>query len=58
MLKSDCRSRLPEKIKFCSACVMTNQLPKSEVEHTHNKVTKKKTIDFHDDGKCAACHTT
>ena len=23
---------LPEKIKFCSACVMTNQLLKSEVD--------------------------
>ncbi len=49
---------LPENVKFCTACVMTNQLPKSEVEHTHNKDTKKKTIDFHEDGKCAACHTT
>tara|TARA_B000000475_G_C15993611_1_gene446049 strand:- start:175 stop:1491 length:1317 start_codon:yes stop_codon:yes gene_type:complete len=49
---------LPADVKFCTSCVMTNQLPKSEVEHTHNKRTIKKTIDFHDDGKCAACHTT
>ena len=49
---------LPADVKFCTSCVMTNQLPKSEVEHTHNKRTIKYTIDFHDDGKCAACHTT
>ena len=27
---------LPKDVKFCNSCVMTNQLPKSEVEHTHN----------------------
>ena len=31
---------LPKDVKFCNSCVMTNQLPKSEVEHTHNILTK------------------
>jgi hypothetical protein len=33
-------------------------MPQSEVEHKHNISTKKKSLDFHDDGVCAACHTT
>ncbi len=49
---------LPTDVKFCKKCVMTNQMPQSEVEHKHNISTKKKSLDFHDDGVCAACHTT
>ncbi|MDA7841214.1 N-acetyl sugar amidotransferase [Gammaproteobacteria bacterium] len=49
---------LPSNVKFCKKCVMTNQMPQSEVEHKHNISSKKKSLDFHDDGICAACHTT
>ena len=49
---------LPKNIKFCKKCVMTNQMPKSEIEHKHNISSKKESLDFYDDGICAACHTT
>lgn len=49
---------LPSTVHFCKKCVLSNQFPQSEIEHTHNISTKKKTLDFHDDGVCAACHTT
>ena len=49
---------LPKDVKFCKTCVMTNQMPLSEVEHTHNISSQKKSLHFHDDGICGACHTT
>jgi hypothetical protein len=32
---------LPEEVKFCKKCVMTNQMPQSAVEHQHNISSKK-----------------
>ena len=49
---------LPLDVKFCKSCVMTNQMPQSEIEHKHNISSVKKSLHFHDDGICAACHTT
>lgn len=46
---------LPEEVKFCKNCVISNQRPSSEVEFKHNIKTKKKTIHFGKDGVCDAC---
>ena len=47
---------LPEKVVHCQGCLMTNQKPFS-VNETKNKLLnqKKSTLQFHDDGVCAAC---
>ena len=39
---------LPEKVVFCSKCVISNQRPSSEVEFRHNINTNKKTIKIDD----------
>ena len=46
---------LPDKVKFCTRCVMSNQRPVSEVEFKHNIQTKKKTMAFDTAGVCDAC---
>jgi N-acetyl sugar amidotransferase len=48
---------LPEEVRFCQRCVISNQRPNSSVEYLHTKDSKKATIDFDDQGVCAACHT-
>ncbi|WP_417319164.1 N-acetyl sugar amidotransferase [Emcibacter sp.] len=47
---------LPEEVKFCKKCVISNQRPSSTVEFKHEKDEKKQVIDFGEDGICAACH--
>jgi N-acetyl sugar amidotransferase len=46
---------LPTEVKFCKRCVMSNQRPASEVEFKHNINTKKKTLNFDEEGVCDAC---
>jgi N-acetyl sugar amidotransferase len=46
---------LPQEVKFCRKCVMSNQRPVSEVEFKHNIQTKKKTMNFDEEGVCDAC---
>ena len=46
---------LPEDVKFCNQCVISNQRPSSEVEFRHNIKTIKKTIGFNKAGICEAC---
>jgi len=46
---------LPSEVKYCKRCVISNQRPNSAVEYSHKKETKKKTINFDDDGICDAC---
>lgn len=46
---------LPEEVKFCTKCVISNQRPSSTVEFKHEKNEKKKVIDFDSEGVCAAC---
>lgn len=46
---------LPSEVKFCKKCVMSNQRPVSEVEFKHNINTKKKTLNFDEEGICDAC---
>jgi len=45
---------LPEKIKFCKKCSISNQRPNSAIE-MKNKNKDKKTIDFNEEGICSAC---
>ncbi len=45
---------LPNNVKFCNKCVISNQRPNSTVE-MKNKNKNKKTIAFDNDGICSAC---
>lgn len=46
---------LPQDVRFCSRCVISNQRPNSAVEFKHTKETKKATIAFDEQGVCDAC---
>src|SRR5687768_10129372 len=46
---------LPLNVGFCRRCVISNQRPNSAVEYAHTKESKKKTINFDDEGICDAC---
>lgn len=46
---------LPEEVKFCSKCVMSNQRPTSAIEFKHTKDSKKTTMNFDEEGVCDAC---
>jgi N-acetyl sugar amidotransferase len=46
---------LPETVKFCSRCVMSNQRPASAIEFKHQSDSKKVTLYIDDDGVCDAC---
>jgi len=46
---------LPEEVKFCKRCVISNQRPNSTVELNHTIKEKKQTILFDEDGICDAC---
>ncbi len=46
---------LPEKVQFCSRCVISNQRPQSTVEFRNSAEDKKNTIAFDDYGICEAC---
>jgi N-acetyl sugar amidotransferase len=48
---------LPNEIKFCKKCVMSNQRPASAIEFKHTIDSKKTTMNFDDDGICDACKT-
>ncbi|KQT37219.1 MULTISPECIES: N-acetyl sugar amidotransferase [unclassified Methylophilus] len=46
---------LPEQVRFCKKCVISNQRPSSTVEFKHERNEKKSTIGFNEDGICDAC---
>ena len=48
---------LPEEVKFCTKCIMSNQRPASAVEFKHTKDSKKVTMQFDEHGVCDACRT-
>jgi N-acetyl sugar amidotransferase len=48
---------LPEQVKFCVKCVMSNQRPTSAIEFKHTKESKKTTMNFDENGVCDACRT-
>ncbi len=49
---------LPNEVKFCTKCVISNQRPNSAVEYEHTKASKKQTINFNEHGVCDACKVT
>ena len=49
---------LPEEVKFCSRCVMSNQRPVSEIEFKHTIKTKKRTLNLNEENVCDACLNT
>lgn len=49
---------LPQEVKFCAKCVISNQRPNSAVEYEHTKASKKQTINFDEHGVCDACKVT
>jgi N-acetyl sugar amidotransferase len=48
---------LPEDVRFCTKCVMSNQRPTSAIEFKHTIDSKKTTMNFDEDGVCDACRT-
>jgi len=46
---------LPEDVRFCSHCVISNQRPNSTVEFRHTAESKETTIHFDEHGVCDAC---
>lgn len=46
---------LPERVIFCSKCVMSNQRPSSTVEFKHTPDRKCRTLHFDNEGVCDAC---
>ena len=46
---------LPNDVRFCSRCVISNQRPNSAVEFRHTSGSKKSTIRFDADEICDAC---
>lgn len=46
---------LPQEVKFCKKCVMSNQRPASTIEFKHTKNSKKTTLNFDEEGVCDAC---
>ena len=46
---------LPEKVKFCTRCVLSNQKPQSVNEYEHRSDSSKDTLPFDEEGVCLAC---
>lgn len=46
---------LPNTVKFCARCVISNQRPNSTVEYAHNSQSIKSTIALDDNDVCDAC---
>ena len=46
---------LPEDVRFCQKCVISNQRPNSAIEFLHKSDTLKTTINFDETGICDAC---
>lgn len=46
---------LPEQVRFCTRCVISNQRPSSTVEFRHTSGERKITIGFDHEGVCDAC---
>lgn len=55
MKKFEAYYGLPEEVKFCKKCVISNQRPNSTVEFKNKANESKSVIDFDDEGVCSAC---
>ena len=54
-IKHEAYYGLPQQVRFCKKCVISNQRPNSVVEFKNNPFDKKEVISFGDDGVCSAC---
>ena len=52
----DAKYGLPQELRFCRSCVISNQRPNSAVEYSHRRESVKRTIHFDEYGVCDACH--
>lgn len=55
MKKIETKYGLPEEVKFCKKCVISNQRPVSTVEFKNKKNDRKETIAFDEKDVCDAC---
>lgn len=55
MSKHEAFYGLPDEVKFCKKCVISNQRPSSTVEFKNKADDKKEVIDFDEEGVCSAC---
>ena len=46
---------LPEEVKFCKKCVISNQRPNSTIEFKSSSGEMKRVINFDENGVCSAC---
>ena len=46
---------LPQEVRFCKKCLMSNQKPTSTIEFKHKKAEIKKTMAFDENGVCDPC---
>ncbi len=46
---------LPQEVRFCKKCVISNQRPNSAIEYRHDSESVKSTIVIGTDGICDAC---
>ena len=46
---------LPQEVRFCTRCVMSNQRPSSYPEFKHTRDRKTPTLHIDDQGVCDAC---
>jgi N-acetyl sugar amidotransferase len=53
--KAKTKHGLPEIVKYCKKCVISNQRPSSSVEFKNKQGEKKKVINFDESGVCSAC---
>ena len=50
------KNGLPLEIKYCKNCNLINQRPTSINEYFHKADSLQTTVEFDEDGICAACH--
>ena len=55
MSKLEAYYGLPEEVRFCKKCVISNQRPSSTVEFKSKLKDKKEVINFDEEGVCSAC---
>ncbi|MDA9292827.1 N-acetyl sugar amidotransferase, partial [Gammaproteobacteria bacterium] len=55
MTKSKAMYGLPEDVRFCRKCVISNQRPSSTIEFKNTQGESKKVINFDENNICSAC---
>ena len=63
LFRNDAKDReakygLPQDVKFCKRCIISNQRPSSSIEFKNAASDRKSTISLDDEGICDACRVT